>query len=145
MLGNDSFTQINQTGYYTIKKYLENEDFSYFFLNFTSLEQREMFHVIYDRNTDQLFIYTENSAIGAFDKAQEITDDNELVFLVSPRKIRQMLSYVADFVPAPFLGLEDEMRRLRNPVVMKIKLRSLSEEYETDDQINPEDTLFFGN
>jgi hypothetical protein len=126
MAGDDSYMMINQKGYYTVKKYIENEDFAYFFLNFNRIDQREMLHVIHDKKTNQVFVYAENSAIGAFDKAQAITKDNELLFLVTPRKMRQLMSSGADFIPAPFVGVSDEVRRMRNPIVLKLKLKSLT-------------------
>lgn len=124
--GDDSFRFISEAGYYTVKKFVGNDDFDYIFLNYNSSQQREMFHVIHDKKANQIFVYTENSAIGAFDKAQAITDNDELVFLVSPRKIRQLLSGGTDFVPAPFMNLVEEIGRERNPIILKIKLQSLA-------------------
>ncbi|MDA3881392.1 MAG: 6-bladed beta-propeller [Prolixibacteraceae bacterium] len=118
----ESFTLINQTGYYGIKKVLENESFTYFFLNYTSLERREMFHVLHNKKSGEVNIYTENSAIGAFDKAHYLTDNNELVFLVSPRQVRRLLGSGTDFIPAPFAELPEEIKNYRNPVVLKFKL-----------------------
>ena len=126
----DSFKFINEAGYYTVQKYVGNDDFAYIFLNYNnmSMRQHEMFHVINDKKAGQIFVYTENSAIGAFDKAQAITADNELVFLVSPRKIRQLLSGGTQFVPAPFTSLVEELGRERNSLILKIKLQSLEAE-----------------
>ena len=142
MEGDDSFMMINQSGYYTVKKYLENDDFAYFFLNYNSIEQREMFHVIHDKKAGQIYIYTENSAIGAFDKAQSLTADNELLFLITPRKIRQLLGGGTEFVPASFVGLEEQVGRMRNPVILKIKLQSV-EGYQPVNTSN--DSLYFDN
>ena len=124
--GDDSFRFISEAGYYTIKKFVGNDHFDYLFLNYNGTQQREMFHVINDKKAGQLFVYTENSAIGAFDKAQAITSNNELVFLVSPRKIRQLFSGGTEFVPAPFASLVEELGRERNPIILKVKLRSLA-------------------
>jgi len=120
----EAFKAINETGYYTVKKYLENENYSYFFLNFTSMEQKEMFHILYDKKTQQTYTYTENSSIGAFDKAQDLTSENELIFLVSPRKIRQLLRSGVEFVPAAFASLDESIVDLRDPIILKIKLGS---------------------
>ncbi|MFA9391662.1 MAG: 6-bladed beta-propeller [Prolixibacteraceae bacterium] len=128
--GDDSFKYITDAGYYTVKKYVGNDDFDYLFLNYTSNQQREMFHVIHDKKAEQIFVYTENSAIGAFDKAQSITAENELVFLVSPRKIRQLLSGGTEFVPAPFMNLVEGLGRERNPVILKIQLKSFAAEIQ---------------
>lgn len=124
----DSYRLIQESGYYTLKKYVGNSDFSYMYLNYNSNEQREMFHVIEDKKANQVFVYTENSAIAAFDKAQSISADNELIFLVSPRKIRQLLSTGTEFVPAAFNGLLEEIRRERNTVILKVKLQSFESE-----------------
>ncbi|MDA3928736.1 MAG: 6-bladed beta-propeller, partial [Prolixibacteraceae bacterium] len=122
--GDDSFQMISKAGYYTVNKYVGNKNFAYVFLNYinASSRQREMFHVIHDKKAGQVYVYTENSAIGAFNKAQAITDNDELVFLVSPRKIRQLLSSGTEFVPAPFIGLVDDIGRSRNPIILKVKL-----------------------
>lgn len=125
--GEDSFHMIHETGYYTVKKFLVNKDFAYFFLNYSSGEQLEMFHVIHDRNSNEVYTYTENSAIKAFNKAQYLTDDNELVFLVSSRKFRRALLSGNEFVPAPFEGIPDSIRRIRNPLIIKLKLDALTE------------------
>lgn len=126
MNGDDSFKYISDAGYYTVKKFVGNDDFAYLFLNYTSSQQREMFHIIHDKKSEQIFVYTENSAIGAFDKAQAITDNDELVFLVTPRKLRQLLSGGTEFIPAPFENLVEDLGRERDPVILKIKLRSMS-------------------
>jgi hypothetical protein len=119
----ESFTHINQAGYYSMKKVLENDTFTYFFLNFSNVQQREMFHVLHNKNSGAVHIYTENSSIGAFDKAQYLTDNNELVFLVSPRQVRRLLNSGSAFIPAPFMDVPDEIRKYRNPVLLKIKLK----------------------
>ncbi|MBN1769578.1 MAG: 6-bladed beta-propeller [Prolixibacteraceae bacterium] len=118
----ESFTIINQNGYYGIKKVIENENFTYFFLNYTSMEQREMFHVLHNKKSNEVKVYTENSSIAAFDKAQYLTNDNELIFLVSPRQVRRLLSSGTDFIPASFADLTDEISNYRNPVLLKIKI-----------------------
>ena len=140
--GEESFKLINQNGYYTVKKYLENNNFTYFFLNYTSLERREMFHVIHDKRSGQIHVYTENAGIAAFDKAQALTNDDELVFLVAPRKLRQLLSGGTDFVPESFTLLSEELRPLRNPIVLKIKLQSFVDEVPENEHENNEDLYF---
>lgn len=140
MKGDDSFKYINEVGYYTIKKYLGNDDFAYIFLNYTSNQQREMFHVIHDKKSAQIFVYTENSAIGALDKAQAISENNELIFLVAPRKVRQLLTGGSEFVPAPFVDVIDGLGLERNPVILKIKLNSMSTDVE---EVESEDSLYF--
>lgn len=144
MEGVDSYMMIQQSGYYTLKKYLENDNFSYFFLNYNSIEQREMFHIIHDKKSNQIHIYIENSAIGVFDKAQTITADNELLFLVAPRKLRQLLGGGTDFVPAPFTGLEEKVGRSRTPIILKIKLQSLAD-YLPEKKNEGSDSLYFDN
>lgn len=130
MPADESFRMIHGIGYYSVKKFLNNDSFAYMFLNFSSTEQREMFHIIHDKKSDQVYVYLENSAIGAFDKAQAINDDNELIFLVSPRKIRQLFGNTNSFIPAPFEEITDEIRKSRNPnpVILKIKLDSFNNE-----------------
>lgn len=145
--GDESFVMINKSGYYTVKKFIENNDFAYFFLNFNSNSQREMFHVIHDKKANQVHIYIENAAIAAFDKAQSITNNNELLFLVSPRKIRQLLGGGTDFVPAPFMGIDEkaaETGDLRNPVILKIKLQSIVD-YKPEMEFEGNDSLYFDN
>ena len=140
----ESFTMINQTGYYTVKKYIENKNFVYFFLNYNTIDELEMFHVIHDKKTGRINIYTENSAIGAFDKAQHITENDELVFLVSPRKIRQLLTGGTEFVPATFMDLSDTINRMRNPIILKMKLQSIdnnNKQYQNENI----DSLYFNN
>jgi len=146
----ESFTNINQNGYYSIKKVIENDTFTYFFLNFSNIQQREMFHVLHNKNSDEVHVYTENSSIGAFDKAQYLTDENELIFLVSPRKLRRLLSSGTAFIPAPFMELPEEIRKYRNPVLLKVKLQKSSgtdhsspteEDYFYDDSSS--DSMYF--
>lgn len=126
----ESLQRMNNLGYYSVKKYLENDDFAYFFLNYTktATQERELLHIIHDKKAKQIFKYTENAAIGAFDKAQAITDKNELVFLVAPRKMRQLLSGGVDFVPEAFYDLEENVRKIRYTMVLKIKLKSLADQ-----------------
>ncbi|HPR30709.1 MAG TPA: hypothetical protein PLK12_01380 [Prolixibacteraceae bacterium] len=124
-----SYQRMNNNGYYSIKKYLENDRFAYFFLNFTNtpLLQKEMIHIIHDKQADKIHILNENSGIGAFDKAHALTESDELVFLISPRKIRQLLSGGVEYVPDSFYGLDEDLRDVRLTCVLKIKLRSEKE------------------
>ncbi|MGF7140768.1 6-bladed beta-propeller [Roseimarinus sediminis] len=145
MPADESFIMINEAGYYTFKKYLENNNFAYFFLNYTSNMQREMFHVIHDKKSDKMNIYTENSGIGAFDKAQHLSSGNELYFLVSPRKIRQLLGGGSDYLPAPFTELAEKVGSLRNPVILKIKLKSANDAMQEQAIPDQSDTLYFQN
>jgi hypothetical protein len=121
----DSYRLINHAGYYTIKKYLENKDFAYFFLNFTGENQKEMYHIIYDKKTKITYSYNENSGIGAFDKAQALTDNNELVFFVTPRKFRQLFSSGIENISSAFDELSEVVNKERNPIILKIKLQSI--------------------
>ncbi len=121
----DSYRLINHAGYYTIKKYLENKDFAYFFLNFTGENQKEMYHIIYDKNKKITYSYNENAGIGAFDKAQALTDNNELIFLVAPRKFRQLFSSGIENIPPIFDELSETVNKERNPLILKIKLQSI--------------------
>jgi hypothetical protein len=120
----DSYQLINHTGYYTIKKYLENDNFAYFFLNFTSSESKQMIHIIYDKKTNKTYKLLENSGIGAFDKAQALTENDELIFLIAPRKFRQILSSENESFSPVFSELADSISSLRNTVVLRIKLQS---------------------
>jgi hypothetical protein len=65
--------------------------------------------------------------IGAFDKAHALTADNELIFLVSPRKIRQLFGNVVDEVPEAFMNLTETIGETRASIILKIKLRSVSD------------------
>jgi hypothetical protein len=149
MPAEESFTQINNAGYYGIKKVLENDTFTYFFLNFSNMQQREMFHVLHNKNSGAVHVYTENSSIGAFDKAQYLTDENELVFLVSPRQVRRLLTSGTAFIPAPFTDVTDEIRKYRNPVLLKVKLNGdgtntttpTEDDYFNDDPAS--DSMYF--
>jgi len=121
----DSYRLINHAGYYTIKKYLENKDFAYFFLNFTGENQKEMYHIIYDKNKKITYSYNENAGIGAFDKAQALTDNNELIFLVAPRKFRQLFNSGIENISPVFDELSEIVNKERNPIILKIKLQSI--------------------
>lgn len=115
--------EIMNKGYYTIKKYLENEHYTYFFLNFSSPTQKEMIHVIYDKRKGEYFKYNEFANIGAFDKAQALTENDELVFLVSARRMRQLLSSKdVLYVPSVFDELSEQVASIRYPILLKIKL-----------------------
>jgi len=127
MPAQDGMALINTNGYYTVKKYLENNDFAYFFLNFTKPYQREMIHVIYDKKNKKPHIYNEFAGIGAFDKAQALTNDNELLFLVSPRKFVQLFSREGGFIPDMYYEFSQELAGTRVPVVLKLKLKPLEE------------------
>jgi hypothetical protein len=124
MPASDSYQLMNHNGYYTVKKYLENKDFAYFFVNFISSEERQIFHVIYDKRTKKTYKYVENAAIGAFEKAQALTDNNELVFLVSPRKVRQLSGDTSEMLPPVFDKLNEFSNTNRNTMVVRIKLKS---------------------
>jgi len=124
MGASESYQLINHNGYYTIKKYLENDDFAYFFVNFISNEERQIFHVIYDKKTRKIYKYLEDAAIGAFEKAQALTGNNELVFLVSPRKIRQLSGDSSDSLPPLFNELNEFSNKNRNTMIVRIKLQS---------------------
>jgi hypothetical protein len=54
MLASESILLLNKNGYYSMKKYMENESFAYFFLNFTSSDKRYMIHVIYDKKAKKI-------------------------------------------------------------------------------------------
>lgn len=118
----DSYQMINRNGYYSIKKYLENENYAYFFLNLTSEKGKELFHIIYDKKNKKIYRYYENAAIDAFDKAQALTENNELVFLVAPRKIRQLASSEANALPQQFNELVEASDSIKNTMIVKIKL-----------------------
>ncbi len=128
--GNDSFKMINQRGYYTIKRFMENIDFAYMALNFISSNQRAMFHIIHDKQNDKINVYTENAAIGLFDKAQYINNNNELLFLVSPRKVRNLFRG-SQLIPKAFEDLPDKIGNTRTPVVLKIALSATSNSDES--------------
>jgi len=120
----DSYQMLTRNGYYSIKKYLENDNYAYFFLNYTSETGKEMFHIIYEKKGKQIYRFYENAAIGAFEKAQALTDDNELIFLVSPRKIRQLSSSETDVLPSKFDQLVEISNSVKNTMIVKIKLPS---------------------
>jgi hypothetical protein len=124
MLAAEGMQELMKNGYFTTKKYLENDQFAYFFLNYTSPDQREMIHVIYDKKAKKTYVLNENAGIGAFDKAQALTSDNELIFLVSPRKVRQLLGGGSDYMPDVFTSLDEQIKDIRNPMILKIKLQS---------------------
>jgi len=124
MGANDSYQLLNHNGYYSLKKYLENDHFAYFFVNLISADERQIFHIIYDKKTRKTFRYVENSAIGAFEKAQALTENDELVFLVSPRKVRQLSGNSSDFMPPAFNDLNEACNTIRNTMIVRIKLQS---------------------
>jgi hypothetical protein len=120
----DSYQMLTRNGYYSIKKYLENDNYAYFFLNFTSESKKELFHIIYEKKNKKIHKYYENAAIAAFDKAQVLTDDNELIFLVAPRKIRQLVASESDLLPSQFDDLVEASKTVKNTMIVKIKLAS---------------------
>jgi len=124
MSANDSYQFLSHNGYYTIKKYLENDHFAYFFLNCITPGERQIFHIIYDKQKQKSYSYFENAAISAFEKAQALTENDELVFLVSPRKIRQLAADASDGLPIVFSELEEASNSVRNTMIVKIKLGS---------------------
>ncbi len=135
----ESYQLINHTGYYTIKKYLENDNFSYFFMNFTSSEDKQMIHVIYDKKTKKTYKLLENAKIAAFEKAQALTENNELVFLVSHRKFRQIFNSEDQTSSPVFSEFAEAISSLRNTVVLRIKLQSIeNQENESSKEQVPE-------
>ncbi len=118
----ESFQLINKNGYYSIKKFMENDNFAYFFLNFTSPSLREMIHVIYDKKNKNPYILNELANIGAFDKAQALTDDDELIFFVSPRQIRRVFGRPGAEIPEVFAEVYEKIADVRFPVALSIKL-----------------------
>jgi hypothetical protein len=124
MEAKDSYQFLNHNGYYSIRKYLENDHFAYFSVNFKSTEGRNIFHIIYDKKTQRTFKYVEDAAIDAFGKAQALTDDDELVFLVSPRRIRQLSGNGTYLLPSVFDNLIEAVNTIRNTMIVKIKLQS---------------------
>jgi len=127
----DSYQMLTRNGYYSIKKYLENDNYAYFFLNFTSESKKEMFHIIYEKKNKKIYKYYENAAIAAFEKAQVLTDDNELIFLVAPRKIRQLVSSDTDLLPSQFDELVEAANTVRNTMIVKVKLASPGDDVES--------------
>ena len=135
----ESYQLINHTGYYTIKKYLENDNFAYFFMNFTSSEDKQMIHVIYDKKTKKTYKLLENAKIAAFEKAQALTENNELVFLVSHRKFRQIFNSEDQTSSPVFSEFAEAISSLRNTVVLRIKLQSIeNQENESSKEQVPE-------
>jgi hypothetical protein len=124
MNANDSYQFLNHNGYYTIKKYLENDHFAYLFVSYKSTEGLDIIHVIYDKKTKKIYRYNENAAIGAFDKAQALTDNDELIFLVSPRKIRQLTGDSSEGLPPVFDELAEAANTVRNTMIVRFKLQS---------------------
>lgn len=119
----ESFNGINTKGYFTVRKYLENHNYAYFFLNFLAKDRREMIHVIYEKKTGQFFRYNEDASIAMFDKAQALTENDELIFLVTPRKMRQMIVESGGYMPESFEEVAESVKNYRNPVVLKVKLQ----------------------
>lgn len=135
----ESYQLINHTGYYTIKKYLENDNFAYFFMNFTSSEDKQMIHIIYDKKTKKTYKLLENAKIAAFEKAQALTENNELVFLVSHRKFRQIFNSEDQTIAPVFSEFAEAISSLRNTVVLRIKLQSIeNQENESSKEQVPE-------
>ena len=69
---------------------------------------------------------------------------------MSPRQVRRLLSSGSAFVPAPFVDLPDEIRKYRNPVLLKIKLHESGgtnettpseDDYFNDNSVN--DSMYF--
>lgn len=127
MPAHEAFLALNANGYFAVKKYIENDHFSYFFLNFIKTDQKELIHIIYDKRISKSYIYTEYAGIGAFDKAQALTDNDELVFLVSGRKIGQLFGHPDAILSDALVGLDEQIGSIRTPVVLKIKLHSFGE------------------
>jgi len=122
----EAFNAINNKGYFTVRKYLENQQFVYFFLNFTGPNKREMLHVIYEKKSGRTFRYKEDQTIALFDKAHALTEENELLFLVTPRKMRQLMVEGGGFIPESFEEVAEIVKNYRNPVILKVKLQSTS-------------------
>lgn len=118
----ESFNDINTKGYFTVRKYLENHDYAYFFLNFLAKDRREMIHVIYEKKTKRVFRYNEDAAIAMFDKAQALTENGELIFLVTPRKMRQIITE-SGYLPESFEEVAESVKNYRNPIILKLKLQ----------------------
>jgi hypothetical protein len=117
----DSYQMISRNGYYSIKKYLENNNFAYFFLNYTAESQKELFHIIYDKKNKKIYKYFEESAI-ALEKAQALTENDELVFLVTPRNIRRLASSESVTLLPVYEGLIDASDTIKNTMIVKMKL-----------------------
>jgi hypothetical protein len=125
MAPNDSYQMLNYNGYFTVKKYLENKNFVYMFVNYNSISQRELYHVIYDKNTKKIHQFYENAGISAFDKAQALTENDELVFLVAPRKIRQLASSTTDELSPVFEKISEAVNDIKNTMIVRLKLQSI--------------------
>lgn len=132
----DSYIMINRLGYFSTKKYLENDNFAYFFLNYTTETGREIYHVIYDKKTKKAYNYFENAGISAFEKAQYLTDNDELVFLVAPRKIRQLATSENDNLGFQFDEIVEAANSVKNTMIVKLKLVS-AEVAEENPQPSP--------
>jgi hypothetical protein len=117
----DSYQMINRNGYYSIKKYLENKNYAYFFLNYTAESHKELFHIIYDKKNKKLYRYYEEAAI-ALDKAQALTENDELVFLVTPRNIRRLASSESVTLLPVYEGLIEASDTIKNTMIVKMKL-----------------------
>jgi hypothetical protein len=117
----DSYQMLTKNGYYSLKKYLENDNYAYFFLNFTTESQKELFHIIYDKKNKKTYRYFEDPSM-AIDKAQALTEDNELIFLVTPRNIRRLASSESVVLPPVFDEIVAASDSIKNTMIVKIKL-----------------------
>jgi len=108
-------------------------------MNFTSSEDKQMIHIIYDKKTKKTYKLLENAKIAAFEKAQALTENNELVFLVSPRKFRQIFNSEDQTIAPVFSEFAEAISSLRNTVVLRIKLQSIeNQENESSKEQVPE-------
>ena len=117
----DSYQMINRNGFYSIKKYLENERLAYFFLNFNTETSKENFHLIYDKKNSKLFKYREDAAAG-LDKAQALTENDELIFLAAPRNLKRILTNPDYVIPESFTELAEESGAMKNVMILKVKI-----------------------
>jgi len=117
----DSYQMINRNGYYSIKKYLENDNYAYFFLNYTSESKKELFHIIYDKKNKKIYRYFEDASL-AFDKAQALTENNELIFMVTPRNIKRLSTNKNITISPVFDELIEASSTVKNTMIVKIKL-----------------------
>ena len=115
---------LERKGMCMIVSYYENSNFVYFFVSQQELQEITYNHLLIDKKTGnkRILYFTEEKedGYGFFGRAEMLTDNDELIFLVQQAPLIDLIEKHSFFKGNLTNPLNDEL----NPVIAKVKLQS---------------------
>lgn len=116
------FDLIMNTPFYSIDRYLENDDYIYLFT--TSGDGKDMRHVLYEKNSEKSFtagFSADTKTIPHLNAAQALTPDNELIFIAEPFVLNKLIAAKPELFPA--IQTPATLDDYSNSVLIKLKIK----------------------